>query len=256
MQLFDTHIHLYAEEFEKDRPALINKAISNGISRFYLPNIDSASIKGMLDLEKQYPQQCFAMMGLHPCSVNKSVEDELKLVREWLNKRAFAGVGEIGLDLYWDKTFFKEQQLAFASQIEWALEFDYPIIIHVRNAFKETIELLKTFKTLPRGIFHCFSGTIEEANEVLALGHFKLGLGGVLTFKNSGLDKVAQTIDIKHLVLETDAPYLAPVPFRGKRNEPSYILEVARKLAELKSLELDQVADITSKNAEEIFKKA
>ncbi len=256
MQLFDTHIHLYAEEFEKDRAALINKAISNGISRFYLPNIDSASIKGMLDLEKQYPQQCFAMMGLHPCSVNKSVEDELKLVREWLNKRAFAGIGEIGLDLYWDKTYFKEQQQAFASQIEWALEFDYPIIIHVRNAFKETIELLKTFKTLPRGIFHCFSGTLEEANEVLALGHFKLGLGGVLTFKNSGLDKVAQTIDIKHLVLETDAPYLAPVPFRGKRNEPSYILEVARKLAELKSLELDQVAEITSKNAEEIFKKA
>ena len=256
MQLFDTHIHLYAEEFEKDRPALINKAISNGINRFYLPNIDSASIKGMLDLEKQYPQQCFAMMGLHPCSVNNSVEDELKLVREWLNKRAFAGIGEIGLDLYWDKTYFKEQQQAFASQIEWALEFDYPIIIHVRNAFKETIELLKTFKTLPRGIFHCFSGTLEEANEVLALGHFKLGLGGVLTFKNSGLDKVAQAIDIKHFVLETDAPYLAPVPFRGKRNEPSYILEVARKLAELKTLELDQVAEITSKNAEEIFKKA
>jgi len=256
MHLYDTHIHLYAEEFEADRSALINKAISNGVSRFYLPNIDSASISAMLDLEKEYPQQCFAMMGLHPCSVNQNVKEELKTVREWLNKRSFAGIGEIGLDLYWDKTYFKEQQEAFVNQIDWALEYDYPIIIHVRNAFKETIELLKGFTTLPKGIFHCFSGTVDEANQVLALGQFKLGIGGVLTFKNSGLDQVVQSIDIKHLVLETDAPYLAPAPFRGKRNEPSYILEVAKRLAELKSLEMDVVAEITSKNAEEIFKKA
>ncbi|MBL7901364.1 MAG: TatD family hydrolase [Bacteroidia bacterium] len=256
MQIVDTHIHLYAEEFDRDRSALINKAISNGLSRFYLPNIDSASIEPMLNLERDYPEHCFPMMGLHPCSVNQNVKAELTTIREWLDKRPFAGIGEIGLDLYWDKTYFKEQQEAFARQIEWALELDYPIVIHVRNAFKETLELLAAFKVLPRGIFHCFSGTLPEAEQILALGKFKLGIGGVLTFKNSGLDKVVQDIDIKHLVLETDAPYLAPVPFRGKRNEPSYILEVARKLAELKSMEIHQLAEITSQNAEEIFKKA
>ncbi len=256
MQIIDTHIHLYAEEFERDRSALINKAISNGIRRFYLPNIDSNSIKAMLDLERAYPEHCYPMMGLHPCSVNQNVEAELKTVREWLDSRPFAGIGEIGLDLYWDNTYFKEQQQAFATQIEWALEMHYPIVIHVRNAFKETLELLKSFKTLPKGIFHCFSGSLEEANQILALGNFKLGIGGVLTFKNSGLDKVVQDIDLKHLVLETDAPYLAPVPFRGKRNEPSYILEVARHLASIKSVEIDELARVTSNNAEEIFKKA
>jgi TatD DNase family protein len=255
MQIIDTHIHLYAEEFDRDRAALIQKAISNGVSSFYLPNIDSASIQPMLNLERDYPEHCFPMMGLHPCSVNYNVKKELQIIRQWLDQRPFAGIGEIGLDLYWDKTYFKEQQEAFASQIEWALDWDYPIIIHVRNAFKETLDLLNTFKTLPRGIFHCFSGTLEEANQVLALGKFKLGIGGVLTFKNSGLDKVVQDIDIKHLVLETDAPYLAPVPYRGKRNEPAYLLEVAKKLAELKNLSIDTLAEITTSNAEEIFKK-
>jgi TatD DNase family protein len=256
MHLVDTHIHLYSEEFSTERSALINKAINNNVKWFYLPNIDSGSILPMLDLEKTYPENCFAMMGLHPCSVNHTVKEELKTVREWLDKRPFVGIGEIGIDLYWDKTHFKEQQEAFRTQVEWALEFNYPIVIHVRNAFKETVDLLKEFKTLPKGIFHCFSGSLEEAKEVLALGQFKLGIGGVLTFKNSGLDKVLQSIDIEHLVLETDAPYLAPVPFRGKRNEPVYILEVARKLAELKHLEMERIAEITSKNADEIFKKA
>lgn len=256
MEFYDTHIHLYSQEFETDRKDLIEKALHNGVNRFYLPNIDSESISHMLELEAAFPKVCFALMGLHPCSVNQKVKEELKLVREWLDKRSFSGIGEIGIDLYWDKTFFKEQQEAFLTQVEWALEFNYPIIIHVRNAFKETLELLLTFKTLPRGIFHCFSGTLEEAEKVLALGNFKLGIGGVLTFKNSGLDKVVQSLDNKHFVLETDAPYLAPVPFRGKRNEPSYILEVARKFGELKNLNLDEVAAITSANAEDVFKKA
>jgi len=256
MQFVDTHTHLYSEEFNQDRTELIKKALSNKISRFFLPNIDSGSIQPMLDLEKAFPENCFAMMGLHPCSVNQTVNEELKTIRQWLDKRPFAGIGEIGLDLYWDKTYFKEQQLAFKTQVSWALELNYPIVIHVRNAFKETLEVLKEFRSLPKGIFHCFSGSLEEAQQVLALGDFKLGIGGVLTFKNSGLDQVIQNIDIKHLVLETDAPYLAPVPFRGKRNEPSYMLEVARKLAQLKNLDMDQVAELTSKNADEIFKKA
>ncbi|MCU0359427.1 MAG: TatD family hydrolase [Bacteroidia bacterium] len=255
MQFIDTHTHLYAKEFQADRSALINKAIHNQIHQFYLPNIDSDSIEPMLALEKEFPEQCFALMGLHPCSVNLNVNEELKIVRKWLEKRPFAGIGEIGLDMYWDKTYAKEQTQAFKTQIEWALEFNYPIVIHVRNAFKEILAVLKTFSNLPKGIFHCFSGNLEEANEILALGHFKLGLGGVLTFKNSGLDKVVQSIDIKHLVLETDAPYLAPAPHRGKRNEPSYLLEVAKKLAELKNLGIDTVAEITSSNASEIFKK-
>lgn len=256
MEIVDTHIHLYAEDYISDRDSLIQKALRNGIRRFYLPNIDSTSIPAMLELEKDYPAQCFAMMGLHPCSVNEKVNDELATVKKWLDMRPFSGIGEIGIDLYWDKTYFKEQQMAFLQQVQWALDYNYPVVIHVRQALSETIELLKTFKTLPVGIFHCFSGTLKEAEEVLSLGSIKLGIGGVVTFKNSGLDQVVQQIDSKHLVLETDGPYLAPVPFRGKRNEPSYILEVAKKVAELKGLDLEEVALITTNNAEEIFKKA
>ncbi|HQQ95490.1 MAG TPA: TatD family hydrolase [Bacteroidia bacterium] len=256
MYFVDTHTHLYDEAFEADRDKLISKAIHGGIHQFYLPNIDSSSVKPMLDLEASYPQHCQAMMGLHPCSVKENVEDELKIVYEWLGKRRFAAIGEIGLDLYWDKTFQAEQEKAFARQIEWALEFNYPIVIHCRNAFDEIIRLMKTFRSLPSGVFHCFSGNLQQAQEVLKLGQFKLGIGGVLTFKNAGLDKVVEQIDIQHLVLETDAPYLAPVPFRGKRNEPAYLLEVARKLASLKGMELDELAAATSANAEALFKKA
>jgi TatD DNase family protein len=249
----DTHTHLYAEEFNADRTALIEKAISNGVKKFYLPNIDSTSIDGMHELEKQFPENCFAMMGLHPCSVNASVESELAIVKSWLEKRKYVAIGEIGIDLYWDKTFLKEQQHAFRTQIQWALDYNYPIVIHCRESFDEIYEILVSFKTLPKAIFHCFSGTTEQANKILALGNFKLGIGGVVTFKNSGLDKVVEQIDIEHLVLETDAPYLAPVPFRGKRNEPSYILEVARKVAQLKDLSVDEVAEITSGNSDFIF---
>lgn len=249
----DTHTHLYAEEFESDRIALINKAISNNIKKFYLPNIDSSSIKSMLELEAQFPENCFPMMGLHPCSVNASVKEELKIVEDWLQKRNFVAIGEIGLDLFWDKTFINEQKLAFKTQIDWALKYNYPIVIHCREAFDEIFEVLLSFNNLPKAIFHCFSGNLEQANKIIELGNFKLGIGGVITFKNSGLDKVVEHIDLEHLVLETDAPYLAPVPFRGKRNEPAYLLEVAKKIAEIKGESLDLVAKKTSSNAEFVF---
>lgn len=251
--MIDTHTHLYAEEFNADRTALIQKAINNGITKFYLPNIDSASIDVMHQLETEFPQNCFAMMGLHPCSVNASVEEELAIVKSWLQKRKYKAIGEIGIDLYWEKAFLKEQQHAFKIQIEWALEYNYPIVIHCREAFKEIYDILISFKKLPKAIFHCFSGNTEQAQKIIALGNFKLGIGGVVTFKNSGLDKVVEQIDMEHLVLETDAPYLAPVPFRGKRNEPSYILEVAKKVAEIKNVSMTEVSEITTKNSDLIF---
>jgi TatD DNase family protein len=252
--IIDTHIHLYAEEFNADREQLITKAIHNGVSRFYLPNIDSESIDGMHDLEKKYPEHCYAMMGLHPCSVKENVEEELKIVRAWLEKREYVAIGEIGMDLYWDKTFFNEQVMAFKKQIEWALEFNYPIVIHCREAFDEIFEVLSAYTSLPQGIFHCFSGNEEQALKITGLG-FKLGIGGVLTFKNSGLDKAIQNIPLQDLVLETDAPYLAPVPFRGKRNEPVFILEVAKKLAEVKETDMETVQQTTSVNALSLFQK-
>lgn len=251
--MIDTHTHLYAEEFNADRTALIQKAIKNGVTKFYLPNIDSSSIEGMHQLENNFPENCFAMMGLHPCSVNAGVEQELAIVKDWLGKRKYKAIGEIGIDLYWEKAFLKEQQHAFKMQIEWALECNYPIVIHCREAFDEIYEALTSFKKLPKAIFHCFSGNAEQAKKIIALGNFKLGIGGVVTFKNSGLDKVVEQIDLEHLVLETDAPYLAPVPFRGKRNEPSYILEVAKKVAEIKKVSIAEVSEITTKNSNFIF---
>lgn len=250
----DTHTHLYSEEFNADRANVIKKAISAGVTKLYLPNIDSSSVEGMLELEKTYPENCFPMMGLHPCSVNENVEAELKLVEEWLSKRKFSAVGEIGLDLYWDKTFFEQQKMAFQKQIDWALHYDLPIVIHCRDAFDEIFEILASYQQLPKGIFHCFSGTLEQAQKLISFNKFKLGIGGVVTFKNSGLDKVVELIDMKHLVLETDSPYLAPVPFRGKRNESGYLMMIAEKVAQLKNSSIAEVAEITTKNAEEIFK--
>ena len=251
--LIDTHTHLYAEEFKPDRKILIDKAIANGIKEFYLPNIDSSSIQAMLDLEQELPENCFSMMGLHPCSVKENYQDELKLVQEWLLKRKFIAVGEIGIDLYWDKTFLEEQKIAFRKQIDWALEYSYPISIHCREAFDPIYEILRSYKTLPKAIFHCFSGTLEQANKIIELGGFKLGIGGVVTFKNAGIDKVVEQLSLEHIVLETDAPYLAPTPFRGKRNEPGYILEVAKKIAQIKNVSMEQVGKITSENAKYIF---
>lgn len=253
MNFTDTHTHLYAEEFDSDRPQVIKKAIQNGVTRFYLPNVDSGSISRMLELEAAYPEQCFAMMGLHPCSVNEKAEEELAIVKQWLDQRRFAAIGEIGMDLYWDKTFLEQQQHAFRTQIQWALDYNYGLSVHCRQAFTETYAILKEFSSLPRLIFHCFSGSVIEAEQLLSLGPVKLGIGGVVTFKNAGLDKVVEAIDLEHLVLETDAPYLAPVPFRGKRNEAVYLLEVAKKIAAIKQISLQEVEQATNKNANFIF---
>jgi len=249
----DTHTHLYSEEFDADRNEIIKNAISKGITKLYLPNVDSSSIDDMLQLEKEFPENCFAMMGLHPCSVKENYLEELAIIEDWLTKRKFVAIGEIGIDLYWDKTFLKEQEIAFKKQIDWALTYNYSIVIHCRNAFDEIYSILSSYQTLPKGIFHCFSGTIEQAEKILALKNFKLGIGGVVTFKNSGLDKVLESISIEDIVLETDAPYLAPAPFRGKRNESSYIPLIANKIADIKNLSIEEVQRITTKNATSIF---
>lgn len=249
----DTHTHLYSEEFNADRNEIIKNAITKGITKLYLPNVDSTSIDGMLQLEKEFPENCFAMMGLHPCSVKENYLEELAIIESWLDKRKFAAIGEIGIDLYWDKTFLNEQEIAFKKQIDWALTYNYSIVIHCRNAFDEIYSILNSYQTLPKGIFHCFSGTIEQAEKILALKHFKLGIGGVVTFKNSGLDKVLESISIEDVVLETDAPYLAPMPHRGKRNESSYIPLIAQKVADIKNISIEEVQHITTKNASYIF---
>lgn len=249
MQLIDTHAHLYAEEFDADRTEMIQRALDTGLTRMYLPNIDSTSIEGMLALEAQFPGQCLAMMGLHPCYVKENYREELALVKSWLEKRSFPAIGEIGIDLYWDKTFVHEQEEAFLTQVEWAKQYDLPIVIHSRESMDLIIELLKPVRhERLRGIFHCFTGTVAQAEAAIELG-FLLGIGGVLTFKKSGLDAVLSEIDLKRLVLETDAPYLAPTPFRGKRNESSYLLKVAEKLAEVKGVNLNEVAEVTTQNA-------
>lgn len=253
MLFTDTHIHLYASEFDSDRELLIEQAIAQGVKRFFLPNIDRSSVASMLSLEKKYPENCFAMMGLHPCSVKENWREELSLIEKQLSERSFAAVGEIGIDLYWDKTVVKEQEEAFKRQIELANQYKLPVVIHSRESFEEIYTiLLQTKKEIPCGIFHCFTGTIDQAQRAIDLG-FYLGIGGVVTFKNSGLDKVMREIDLQHVVLETDAPYLAPAPFRGKRNEPLYILKVAEKIAGIKNISLAEVARITTENSEKIF---
>lgn len=249
----DTHTHLYSEEFNPDRTHIINEAINLGISKFYLPNVDSESIEGMLKLETEFPNHCFAMMGLHPCSVKENYKQEMDIVKKWLDTRRFLAIGEIGMDLYWDKTFVKEQELVFKQQIEWALEYNYSIVIHCRNAFDEIYAILKSYTKLPKGIFHCFSGDVEQAQKIINLSNFKLGIGGVVTFKNSGLDKVVEHIDLEYLVLETDAPYLAPMPYRGKRNDSTYMPLIAQKIADIKNISLQEVANQTTLNANFIF---
>jgi TatD DNase family protein len=253
MQFVDTHTHLYSEEFKEDRKAIVEKAIKNGVNQMFLPNVDVDSIQPMLDLVWDFPENCFPMMGLHPCSVNEHVEAHLFQIQKWFKKRKFWAVGEIGLDYYWS-TEFKEQQIsAFKKQIQWAINLDLPIVIHSRNSNEDVIKILgEMAHPKLRGIFHCFSGDANQATQIVELG-FLLGIGGVLTYKNSGLTDAIADISLQHIVLETDAPYLAPVPFRGKRNESFYLLEIARKLAEVKAVGLNQVAEITTKNAKKIF---
>ncbi len=256
MLFTDTHCHLYSEDFNPDRETVIQHAFNEGVSRIFLPNVDADSIPGMMELAAKYPNNCFAMMGLHPCSVKEDFEKILANMRPWFEKHPFSAVGEIGIDLYWDKTFQAQQVKAFETQIGWARELGLPIVIHVRNSFDEVFEVVDRLNDERlTGIFHCFTGNLEQAQHIVNYGGFKLGLGGVLTFKKSGLDEVIEHIDMKHLVLETDAPYLAPTPNRGKRNEPAYIKLVAQKLAEVKGLTLEQVAEITTQNSIDIFKK-
>lgn len=254
MILTDTHTHLYSEQFDEDRTTMVHRAINNGVTRLFLPNIDSSSIEGMLALRQQFPNNCFAMMGLHPTSVKENYLDELKLIEQHLNKQTFCAIGEIGIDLFWDKTYLKQQQDAFRMQINWAKKRNLPFVIHCRDSFNEIFEILDELNDENmKGIFHCFTGNIEQATKVIEYGGFKLGIGGVVTFKNSGLEEVLKNIDIKHLVLETDSPYLAPVPYRGKRNESSYLLNIAEKLSDIYQLPTQKIAEITTQNSVEVF---
>ena len=253
MVLIDTHCHLYLDEFKTDIDAVIDRARQYGVTKFYLPAINSETIPDMLGLEAKYPGVCIPMMGLHPCSVKENYRVELAVAEEWLNKRPFTAVGEIGLDFYWDKIFVKEQYESFAIQMQWALDRAMPIVIHTRNAMEETIEAVKPFAAKGlRGIFHCFSGNANSAQQVVDMG-FYLGIGGVITYKNAGLAEALENIGIEHLVLETDSPYLTPVPYRGKRNESSYLQYIITKLAEVKKLPVEEVAAITTVNAQKIF---
>ena len=251
--LIDTHCHIYLPEFDQDREQMIERARNHGVEEFYLPAIDSSTHLKMLDLEDQIKDGVWAMMGLHPCSVNEKVEEELALVESWFEKRKFIAVGEIGLDYYWDTSFAEQQKMAMRRQIDLALKYDRPIVIHSRNSIDDCIEIVQEKQNGSlKGVFHCFSGTLEQAKKIIDLG-FYLGIGGVLTFKNAGLDKVVGKLTLDALVLETDAPYLAPVPYRGKRNEPTFVSIVAEKLATLKNMPLEEVSAITSANAKKLF---
>lgn len=253
MFLSDTHTHQYIPEMREQIGALMHRALENRVQKLYLPNIDSDSVKDVFSLTELYPNNCFPMMGLHPCSVKENYHEELAFISNYIDDTRVVGIGEIGMDLYWDKTFVEEQKIAFRTQINWAKQRKMPIIIHCREAFDEIYEILLEEKDeLLRGIFHCFSGTEEQALKIIDLG-FYLGIGGVLTYKNSGLADEIKNIDLKHLVIETDSPYLTPVPHRGKPNESSYLLHVANKLAEVMNCSLEQVANITSENAIKIF---
>ena len=254
MQLVDTHTHLYLPEFDNDRDEVINRAIREGIEKICLPNIDTWSVKPMMDLVNKYPDFCFPMIGLHPTSVRKNYRDILKKIREYLLIENFIAIGEIGIDLYWDKTYKEEQIKAFREQITLATDNHLPVVIHIRESFDEILQILDEFKPyFPKGIFHSFTGNIDQANRAIAMG-FKLGIGGIITFKNSGLDRVIKNIDLKHIVLETDSPYLAPVPKRGKRNESSYLIFITRKIAELHKVTVEKIADITFQNSINLFK--
>jgi TatD DNase family protein len=253
MILTDSHAHLYLEQFDPDRHDVIRNAIEQDIRYIMLPNIDKDSILPMMELVREFPANCFPMMGLHPTSVKGDYAIQLEVIKEWLKKEKFHAIGEMGIDLYWDRTYFAEQQEAFRIQAGLALEYDLPLVIHSRNSFDEIIHLLKeVYQPGLRGVFHCFTGNLEQAEHIINMG-FLLGIGGVLTYKNSGLPEVVEKISLDHILLETDAPFLAPVPFRGKRNESAYTMEVARKLAEVKGTKIETIAEITTGNAMKLF---
>lgn len=253
MILTDTHSHLYDKKFAEDQQEVIQRAFEEGVERIFLPNVDQYTVKGMLEIVEKHPTKCFPMMGLHPCHVKEGFKEELAVLKTHLDNGNYYAVGEIGMDLYWDKSFIEEQKQAFRTQIHWAKEKELPIVIHCRDAFEEIFEVLESERDDKlRGIFHCFTGDIHQAKRAIDL-NFYIGLGGVLTFKKSGLDKVAKEIDLKHLVLETDSPYLAPSPKRGKRNESSYLVHIAQKLADIHQTSLEEIAAITTHNSKKIF---
>ena len=253
MIITDTHTHLYSEAFEGDRDEMMRRALDAGVERFFIPAIDSTYTQSMLDLESDYPKNVFLMMGLHPTHVKENFKEELAHVEEWISKRKFYAVGEIGIDLYWDKTFLKQQQEAFVYQIRLAKKHQLPIVIHCREAFDEIFEILEQEKGDDLyGIFHCFTGTLEQAHQAISYG-MKLGIGGVATFKNGKIDQFLGQIDLEHVVLETDSPYLAPVPFRGKRNESAYIVKVLEKLSLIYGKSIEELAEITTENSKNVF---
>ncbi len=253
MILTDTHTHLYYETDPEKLSDLIQRSLENKVYRLFLPNVDSESIPLVFGLSERYPDHCFPMLGLHPCDVKANYKEELDSISKEIAQRKVYAIGEIGIDLHWDKSTLSIQQEAFRTQIDWAKNSDLPIVIHCREAFDEIFEILNELKDDKlRGIFHCFSGTLEQAHKVIGLG-FYLGIGGVLTYKNSGLDKVIQDVSLEHLVLETDSPYLTPVPFRGKPNESSYLVYIAQKLADIKQVSLEEIAEVTTRNSRLVF---
>jgi len=251
--LIDTHSHIYSTDFINDLDEVIQRAYSNDVRKIILPNIDSSSVKNLLNLVDTYPHICIPLMGLHPTSVNQDYKEELQVVEYWLEKRKFFGIGEIGIDLYWEKSFLEEQIHAFRFQLELARKYKLPVVVHVRDSFDQVYQILKEVND-PNltGVFHSFTGTIEQADLIINLG-FKIGVGGIVTFKKSGLDQVIRQIDPSHLILETDSPYLTPAPFRGKRNESSYLLYIAQKIADLHHMTVGDIAKITTENARKLF---
>lgn len=252
----DTHAHLYHKQFDADREAMLQRAFDAGVKKLFLPNIDMESIEGMDALAAVHPQNCFAMMGLHPCSVGEQNDAVMHEMERLLRSGRYCAVGEIGIDLYWDRTWIAQQQEVFRQHVRWAKELDLPIVIHCRNSFAETIAIVEEENTGGlRGVFHCFTGTPEEAGRIIALGGFVLGIGGVITYPKGGLFETMQVVGPDHCVLETDAPYLAPVPYRGKRNESSYIPHIAGKLALAAGRSVTEIATITTTNAERLFRR-
>lgn len=254
MQFIDTHIHLYLPEFDQDRDQTITNAIDNNVQKMFLPNVDSTTIQSLMDLVNQYPGHCYPMIGLHPTSVKENYLEELEWVESWLKKEKFIAIGEIGIDLYWDKTFEKQQEEVFRQQIDLAKKYDLPVVIHARESFDEIFKIMnEVVDEQLAGVFHAFTGNNAQSEQIIDWG-FKIGIGGIVTFKNAGLDQVVRNIDINHIVLETDSPYLAPVPKRGKRNQSAYIKYIAEKIALIKNIPVNQVAEITTKNAKQLFK--
>ena len=251
----DTHTHIYLEDFDKDRKVIIEESYRLNVKKLFLPNIDLNTIEKVLEISNKYKNICYPMVGLHPCSVKQNLSAELQVLKSYIKKLKPVAIGETGLDLYWDKSTVNEQIAAFKEQIKWAKEFNLPIVIHARNSYQEIFKVLDVLNNEKlTGIFHCFSSNLNDAEHILNYGGFKLGIGGVVTFKNSGLDKILEKIPLKNIVLETDSPYLSPAPFRGKRNKSSYIPLIAKKISEIYKRELSDIEKITTKNALEIFK--